>query len=460
MAGDVPHRALVVGLAVTGQSVARQLVGRGHRVVAVDDRPSPAIRRAASALGIELVEAPSPELLHALVAGADVVLPSPGVASRHPVFALAAARRVPVWSEFELAARWSDLPIVAITGTNGKTTVTTLVAEMLQRSGRATVAAGNTDLPLVDALDRGLDLVVVEASSFRLQLTETFRPRVGTWLNVAEDHLDWHRSMADYVTAKARIWACQGPGDVAVANADDAAVVDQARRAPARVVWFSVAEPPAGVAAWWWDRAIGVLRGPDGPLAPVAELPRRLPHDLANALAATATAVAAGAPPDTCAAVLRGFAGLAHRVALVAEAGGVRWYDDSKATTPASVRAAVAGFDSVVLLAGGRNKGLDLAVLAETVPPVRAVVAMGESATEVASAFEGLGVPVREAASMADAVEAAGALAQPGDAVLLSPGCASFDWYRDYAERGDDFARLVLERTGASPAPARPGGGH
>ncbi|GAC1314245.1 MAG: UDP-N-acetylmuramoyl-L-alanine--D-glutamate ligase [Acidimicrobiales bacterium] len=453
---EVPARALVVGLAVTGQAVVRQLQARGHTVTVADDRPSDLARGFAAGAGLELIEAPAAGSWDALVRRHDVVLPSPGVPAHHPVFAAATVAGVPVWSEFELATRWSEVPIAAITGTNGKTTVTVLVTEMLERSGKKTVAAGNTDLPLVDALDRGLDVIVVEASSFRLQLTETFAPRVGTWLNLAEDHLDWHPSMADYTAAKAKIWARQGAGDVAIANADDPVVAEHGRRAPASVQWFSIAGPVAG---WWWDHQRNTLVGPAGSFADVTRLSRRLPHDLSNALAATATAVAAGARVEACAAVLADFHGLAHRVALIADAGGVRWYDDSKATTPASVLAAVRGFDSVVLIAGGRNKGLDLSVLGAAVPPVRAVVAIGDAATDVEAAFEGAGVEVRIAATMAEAVTRAGELSRPGDAVLLSPGCASFDWYRDYTARGDDFARLVVEHTGASPAPALPTGG-
>ncbi len=454
-AGTVPHDALVVGLAVTGTAVARRLLERGHAVVAVDDRPGPAARRAASELGIELVVAPTAAELDHLVRSAGVALPSPGVPAHHPVFAASARAGVPVWSEFELAARWSDLPIVAITGTNGKTTVTTLVTAMLARAGRRVTAAGNTDVPLVDVIDEPLDVVVVEASSFRLALTETFHPRVAAWLNVAEDHLDWHASTADYVAAKARIWANLGAGDVAVANRDDPVVAAAAQRRSC-VRWFGLDAP----ADWWCDREAGLLIGPTGPLVAVDDLPRRQPHDLANALAAAACAVAAGAAPEPCAAVLREFAGLRHRMALVGERGGVRWFDDSKATTPASVLAAVQGFSSVVLIAGGHNKGLDLSVLASSVPPVRAVVAVGASAPDVVAAFASAGVTAVTATSMPDAVAAAAALARAGDAVLLSPGCASFDWYRDYTERGDDFSRLVLAQPGIVPGPALPEGSH
>jgi UDP-N-acetylmuramoylalanine--D-glutamate ligase len=452
-AGGVPRDALVVGLGVTGAAVARQLLARGHSVVACDDRPGPAAREAAAALGVRLAVAPDADELKDLVGSVGVVLPSPGVPARHPVLTCAEGAGVPVWSEFELAARWSDLPVVAITGTNGKTTVTTLVAAILAAAGQRVTAAGNTDVPLVDVLDQPLDLVVVEASSFRLRFSESFRPRVGAWLNVAEDHLDWHPSADDYVRSKARIWANAGAGDVAVANLDDP-VVAAAASGRRDVRWFSTEHP----ADWSCDGE--QLVGPAGPVVAVAELPRRQPHDLANALAACACAVEAGAAPGDCAGVLRGFIGLRHRLALVGEEGGVRWFDDSKATTPASVLAAVRGFASVVLIAGGRNKGLDLTPLARAVPPVASVVAIGESAGEVAAAFAPTGVPVEPAASMAGAVDAAAAMAKPGDAVLLSPGCASFDWYRDYTERGDDFARLVLARPGVVPGPPVPEGPH
>ena len=435
----VAHRALVVGLAVTGEAVARQLVRRGIEVIAVDDSPTDETRARAAALGVPLVERPVLSELGRLVDSVDLVLPSPGVPAHHAVFALAAERSLRVWSEFELAARWSSLPLVAITGTNGKTTVTTLVVDMLARAGRKTIAAGNTEVPLVAALDLDLDVAVVEASSFRLQLTETFHPSVAVWLNLAEDHLDWHPSMSAYSAAKAAIWAHQRGDDLAVVNADDPAVMAAAAEAPARVQRFSIAGP----ADWWWDRAAGVLAGPDGMvMASVGEMRRSLPHDIANALAACAAATAAGATVEACRDALASFAGLPHRITLVREAGGVRYYDDSKSTTPASVLAAVAGFDSVVLIAGGLNKQLDLTVLGTTSPPVHAVVAIGQAQQEVSAAFAGR-VPVVAADDMDGAVAAAAAAARPGDAVLLSPGCASFDQFDNYAHRGDEFARAV-----------------
>jgi UDP-N-acetylmuramoylalanine--D-glutamate ligase len=328
--------------------------------------------------------------------------------------------------------------MVAITGTNGKTTVTTLVESMLRASGLRTIAAGNTDVPLVDAIEEDLDVIVVEASSFRLEFTETFRPAVAVWLNLAEDHLDWHPSMEAYAEAKARIWAAQGPDDVAIVNADDPVVMAHAGSAPGRVETF-------GLVAGDWHVAGDDLVRPDGsPLVAVGDLWRSLPHDRANALAASAAALAAGATDAGVIEALRTFQGLPHRLSLVGDDGGVRFYDDSKATDPHATAAALRSFDSAVLIAGGRNKGLDLSVLADEVAHVRAVVGIGESGPDVVAGFEGT-VPVALADSMDAAVAAARSFARPGDAVVLSPGCASFDWYRNYGERGDDFARAVRE---------------
>ena len=431
------NRALVVGLGVTGQAVARQLAKRGTEVVVLDDRPTDESRRVAATLGVEYVSGVD---VKALVAAADLVSPSPGVAVDHPVIEAAVHAGVPVWSEFELAARWDDRPMLGVTGTNGKTTVTWLVERMLQHAGVNAIAAGNTEVPLVDALDDpAVAVFVVEASSFRLQFIDRFRAAVAVWLNLTPDHLDWHPTVEHYADAKFRLWETQRADDLAIGNVEDAVVMTYLARAQARRCTF-------GIATGDWRVDDGALVGPAGigSFVAVDELPRALPHDLANALAATATAIGGGASVESCAEVLRAFEGFPHRVQLVRDAGGVRWFDDSKATTPMSVVAAVSGFASVVLIAGGRNKGLDLGVLRSVAGRVRHVVAIGEAAPLVAAAFDGV-APVVEAATMDDAVRAAAAAAHPGDAVLLSPGCASYDWYRNYGERGDDFARAVGE---------------
>lgn len=437
--------ALVIGMGLSGDAVARHLRDRGARVLVADDQPDDAARRRAERAGFELIDGPDEAAWRRLVSSADVVVPSPGVPEAHPALALAAALGTPVRSEIELAGRWARRPIVAITGTNGKTTVTELVTSMLATSGRNAVAAGNIGLALSEAVRRDVDVIVAEVSSFQLRFTDSFRPAVGTWLNLAPDHLDWHRDLDAYAAAKARIWAHQTEGDVAVANAGDPVVMAAAAGAASRVVTFGL--DAAGGADF--RVADGDLAGPDGPILPVAELPRALPHDVANALAAAATAMAAGARAEGVAEALRRYPALSHRVVLVGERDGVRWYNDSKATNPHAAAAAIRGFPSVVLIAGGRNKGLDLGALAapEVAGHVRAVVALGEAGPEVAAAFDGVR-PVVAAPTMAEAVLRAAGLARPGDAVLLSPACASFDAYRSYAERGDDFADRVRAWTG------------
>ncbi|MGV3760110.1 MAG: UDP-N-acetylmuramoyl-L-alanine--D-glutamate ligase, partial [Actinomycetota bacterium] len=431
-------RHLVLGLGVTGQAVVRALLRHGELVVVVDDPPTDAPRRAALDLGVEVVDARGADDLAALVRGVDAVVPSPGVPDSHPVFAAARRAEVPIRSEFDLARQWDDRPLVAITGTNGKTTVTELTRLMLEASGRRAAAVGNTEVPLVAALeDPSTEVFVVEASSFRLLHSERFAPDVGTWLNLAPDHLDNHASLAAYTDAKARIWADQRSDQLAVGNHDDPVVAARLAHAPGRHVTFGL----SSAADHHLDGDRLVLA--DGALLAVSgELHRAFPHDLANALAAAASALPAGATVAGARAALLEFRGLPHRVALVGEAGGVRWFDDSKATAPHATRAAIQGFESVVLIAGGRNKGLDLSELAEAADRVRGVVAIGEAAGEVAAAFDGR-CPVRTASSMDHAVEEAAGLARAGDVVLLSPACASFDWYRSYAERGDDYVRAV-----------------
>jgi UDP-N-acetylmuramoylalanine--D-glutamate ligase len=438
-------RALVYGLAITGDATVRALTARGWSVTVADDRSTGATRAAADDLGVELVEAPDEATVASLVAGVDLVSPSPGLPEGHRLFTAAARAGVPVRSEIELAYGWEQArpggprPMVAVTGTDGKTTTTLMATAMAVASGRRAAAAGNTELPLVAALDLDVDVFVVECSSFRLAFTETFRAEAAVWLNLAPDHQDWHRSMAAYEEAKGLIWAHQRAGDVAIADATDPVVMAHLSRAPGRHVTFGSPEGDYRVAG-------PMLRGPQGPLVDVAAMRRTLPHDLTNALAAAAGVLEAGVGTvEGVAAGLAGFEGPRHRIELVASADGIDWYDDSKATTPHAAITAVRGFERVVLLAGGRNKGLDLAPLADVAGHLRAVVALGEAAPEVAKAFAAAdrSVAVHEVGTMGEAVETARRLARPGDAVLLSPACASFDWYSGYGERGDHFAHLV-----------------
>lgn len=453
---------LVIGLGVTGESVARHALAGAtppgsstpiERVVVVDDDPErsgfAARADAARAMGAEVAGAPDVRGLDDLVASSALVVPSPGVPPGHPVFELAARRGVPVLSEVELGAaagRALGRRLVAVTGTNGKTTVVTLITQMLLEGGVRAASAGNIGRPLLDAVHDDLDVVVAEVSSFQLAYTRDFRPSVAVLLNLAPDHGDWHPSFDDYIHAKCQIFENQRGDDVLVFNADDPLVVQAVVAAPALRRPCSLDPASAGGG---WSVVEGTLVTETGAeVLAVTGLGRAAPHDVSNALHAAAAAHAAGAPLGAIASVLGTFSGLPHRLERVEEAGGVLFYDDSKATNPHATLHALEAFRSVVLIAGGRNKGLDLGVLAAQCPRLRAVVAIGEAAAEVESSLSA-GTRVVHAASMREAVGAAAALAVPGDVVLLSPACASFDWYTSYAARGDDFAfevrRLIVE---------------
>ena len=271
-----PTRALVVGFRLAGEALATHLLATGWEVVAVDDAPANGMGDRARAMGVDLVAHPGIDQLVRLVAGVDVVAPSPGIPVGHPVFAAAAAAHVPVLGEVELAWRALDCPVVAVTGTNGKTTVTTLVAAALEASGVRALAAGNIGLPLASAVGADVDVVVAEVSSFQLQFVDGFRPAVAVLLNLAPDHLDWHPDLASYAAAKARIWERQGPGDVAVVNADDPVIIGMAAAAPGDVVTFGLQPGPEGMVPDW-TVAGGALLGPTAPWSTSPTCPDRFP---------------------------------------------------------------------------------------------------------------------------------------------------------------------------------------
>ncbi|MGO9873019.1 MAG: UDP-N-acetylmuramoyl-L-alanine--D-glutamate ligase [Acidimicrobiia bacterium] len=437
-------RVVVIGLAATGMAVTRVLRAEGWDVTILEDVPNGSSAYAGRAieahdLGAQILETPSVESIRIAVASADLVVPSPLVPFAHPALDAARDSGIPIRSEIDLAGARAHAPIVAISGTNGKTTVTTLAAAMLNESGRRAVAAGNVGRPLIDAAGDDVDVLVAEVSSFQLACSETFHPHVAVVLAITPDHLDWHGSYERYVSDKARISAHQTADDLLVFDADDADASMIAHTTDARAVGFSRNADAIGRA-----REVDgqLLTADDTVMASVAGMRRALVHDRTNALAAGVAALAVGATPAGIRSALASYATLPHRVALVGEANGVRWYDDSKATNPDATLRALESFDSVVLLAGGRNKGLDLGVLARAATRVRGVVAFGEASTDIVAAF-GESSTVVAVASMHDAVRAAAQLARAGDAVLLSPACASFDAYANYAERGDDFAAEV-----------------
>jgi UDP-N-acetylmuramoylalanine--D-glutamate ligase len=439
-------RALVIGLAETGVAVARVFRADGIDVTVVEDAPAPtdAYRARVATVtgtGAALVERPDATRVAELVRGSDLVVPSPLVRPSHPAIEAARAAGVPVRSEIDVAAALATVPIVAVTGTNGKTTVTSMITAMLVASDVRAAAAGNIGRPLIEAVSDDVDVVVAEVSSFQLEFAgEAFRPRVAVLLAVTPDHLDWHGSFERYAGAKARITAFQSDEDLLVYDADDPRAAAIASAARARRAGVSASADAAGCFRVVRDELVF----PDGsPIAPVSAMARRLDFDRTNALSAAAAALEVGAELPGVVAALRDYETMPHRVALVGKAGGVEWYDDSKATNPDATRRAISSFDSVVLLAGGRNKGLDLSVLAGESDRLRAVVAFGEAGAEVAAAFAATATPVERVQNMHDAVRAARGLARPGDVVLLSPACASFDAYPGYAARGDDFAREV-----------------
>lgn len=434
-------RSLVHGFALTGVATVTALMRHGHSVTVTDDAPDDAKERAASDLGLRLEQLPVD--LDRFVADFDLVSPAPGVPESHPLIAAALRNKVRLASEIELAYEWEQArpggarPMLAVTGTDGKTTTCEMAVSILTAAGYRSMAVGNTDVPLLDALDLDLDVYVVECTSFRLAWTEQFRAEGAVWLNLAPDHLNWHEDMQSYETAKARIFAAQTPSDIAIGKVDDEVVRRHLDKSVARQFTFGREGD--------YRVEDGHLVGPRGTIVPIGELARSFPHDLEDALAAAALTMETGfASPSDVALGLGRFTTPRHRIERVATIDDVTYYDDSKATTPHAAAAAIRAFPTGVLIAGGRNKGLDLAPMAVDGAALRAVVAIGEAAEAVEAAFAGH-VEVVRAGSMETAVELASRLAHRGDAVVLSPGCASFDWYPTggYPARGEHFARAV-----------------
>lgn len=447
---------LVYGLAVAGASTVRALQRRGHDVVVVDDQVDQAKTDLANALGVELLQTPLDP--GAFACQFDLIVPAPGVPEGHAIIIAARANDVALATEIELGYRWEQQrqggprPILAVTGTDGKTTTTDMAVSMLRAAGLRAEAVGNTDVPFVDAVDTDLDAFVIECSSFRLAWTEQFRADAAVWLNFAPDHLNWHESLASYEATKARIFELQTPDDVAIGFADDPVVMLHLRAASGLQRSFGLDDGD-------YRRDGDVLVGPDGPIVDVAAMGRSLPHDITNALAAAALVLESGlADSAAIARALADFAAQPHRLEEVGRSADVTWFNDSKATTPHAAVAAIRAFPSLVLIAGGSRKGVDLSPMAETTSDVQTVIAIGEAAPDIRAVFEST-TKVVDAGSMTEAVALAAAAAQPGDAVVLSPGCASFDWYKGYPARGDDFRRIVLAHLdvseGSTTSPAK-----
>jgi UDP-N-acetylmuramoylalanine--D-glutamate ligase len=458
------RRALVVGLGASGRAAIAVLQAAGVEVVVVEERADHPAAAALTGVTVHLGR-PALEVLDATI---DLVVPSPGVPEGAPVLRAAAARAVPVWSEPELGLRLHPHPLVAVTGTNGKTSTTELLGAMLAADGRDVRACGNIGTPVCEAAaSAGPDTVLVaELSSFQLRFAGRLRPQVGVLLNLAPDHLDWHPDLAAYGAAKARLWEAQQPGDWAVANADDPlTLMLRDRHAPAGRAAFSGTGPvPVGVGVED-DTFVAWLPHGVTPLLAVADLPApRAPHLVANVAAAATAALLAGAAPEAVVRAARGFRPGRHRLEVVAtDPRGVRYLDDSKATNVHAATAALRSVGSAVWIAGGLAKGVDLAPLADELGAVHDAVLIGTAADELALVCDRAGVAAHHAPSIEAAVALAARLARPGDDVLLAPACASFDQFAGYAERGERFAaaaRAAAESAAAAPSdPSDPTGG-
>jgi UDP-N-acetylmuramoylalanine--D-glutamate ligase len=436
------ERVVVVGAARSGVAAAKLLARRGARVVLTDLKAEIDAAGELTAAGV-LLELGGHDV--ELLERADLIVLSPGVPSRQPAIERARASGVPVIGELELASRWLQGRVIAVTGTKGKSTTTTLIGRMLEEGGARVAVGGNIGLALSAQVDASTPdtLHVVEVSSFQLEGTDTFHPWVAVLLNFSPDHLDRHASVEEYSEAKARIFANQVPSDWAVVNADDPHVLELARRGRARQLRFGGPALEEGIAVT--DRAVVRRAGSsEEPLVPLPSVKLLGQHLLADVAAAAGVATIVGTSPAAMQRAVEGFSGLEHALEPVAEVHGVRFVNDSKATNIEAARRAIESFHGeLVVILGGKYKGGDFRDLRGPLATrALAVVAIGEAAPLVTAALEGA-VAVRGAATMHDAVRAAYASASPSGTVLLAPACASFDMFRDYAERGRVFKEAV-----------------
>ena len=429
-------RVLIVGCGATGASAARFAAAAGAVVRMVDSR---ATAPAAETLAAELpeIEIMTGGLPVEALAGMDEIMVSPGVDLREPLIEAARTAGYDVVGDIEWFARCAAAPVIAITGSNGKSTVTAWTHAIARRGGINAAIGGNFGTPALDLLDADVELYVLELSSFQLALCDSLAPSVATVLNLSPDHIDRHGDFAAYAAAKARIFT---RAETALVNTDDGPAAELAA-GHANVVSFGThAEADYRLAE------SGLVHGDThGPALADIALPGR--HNALNAAAVWALADGAGLAPDAIQAGLRAFDGLAHRCQPVAEIAGVRYVNDSKGTNLGAMLASLSGMDApVVLLAGGQGKGADFAPLGPVAAEkARAVIVFGEDGAQIAAAVAGH-APVYTAGDLASAVARGADIAEPGDVVLLSPGCASFDQFAGYADRGDAFVRYVQER--------------
>ena len=430
---------MVIGLGISGVAAAGLLAARGAELIMVDQRAESASGKLPA--GEVRIGAGSAEWLN----GVDLVVSSPGVAPSSILMSAARARKIPIVGELELASRFVSAPIVAVTGTNGKSTVTELIGAIFIAAGMKTFVGGNLGTPLSAAAGGDYDVAVVEVSSYQLETIERFKPRVAIHLNLSADHLERYADLVDYGRAKERIFLNQDADDWAILNRDDPPVWKLAPRMRAQVISFG-RERPANGAAMWSDGELIAFDDGRGSSGTISVEKFRLPgaHNRSNSMAAVAAAHAMQVAPSTIEEALANFRGLPHRLETVREKAGVRYIDDSKGTNVGAVIEALAAVEGpVILIAGGVDKG-------GAYEPLRAALAgkvhrlflIGAAREKMREALTGA-TTIECVETLAAAVALAAARAQPGDTVLLSPACSSFDQFKDYAERGRIFQELV-----------------
>lgn len=452
-------RVLVIGLARTGVATAIFCSKRGAVVTCTDTRDESEMQEAVAKLkssGVSLaLGGHGDELLR----GQELIVPSPGVPADAPLLNAARAKGISVWSEIELAWRFLKGKLIGITGSNGKTTTTSLIEHILRQSGFTAILAGNIGTPLIACVEQSREdtLTVVELSSFQLELVEAFRPDISMLLNLSPDHLDRHHTMEAYAAAKARIFENQSAGDAAILNADDEAASRLAPRRP-RVFWFSRKKQVERGTFVSGEEIVFREGRRDERILRVADIPLAGAHNLENVLAAVCACRLASVAPEAIAKGVRCFAGVEHRLEFVAEIGAVRYYNDSKATNVDATLKALDAFPGrILVILGGKDKGSDYTALRQPLRD-RAILALliGAAAEKIEKQISG-SVAIERAGTLEHAVEIASQAAQPGDVVLLAPACASFDQFQNYEHRGRVFKDLVhqLERRAANASSRR-----
>lgn len=443
MAGYEGKHVVVVGAGCTGRGLARFFLERGAVTTLSDSRQREDLEGVAElAEGGLRFDCGGHDA--ALLAGADLIAISPGIPLTVPALAAARQAGVPVLGEIEIAARELTAPMIAITGTNGKSTTTCLLGEILRLWGRHAFVGGNLGTPLIEATQRtDWDWIVAEISSFQLEAIEAFRPRYGMLLNLTADHLDRYPDMTSYVAAKLRIFENMAADDVAIVNADDDLVMRYTENLECRKIVFSSRRIPEQGMGFDGDNIIWRYAGKQQSF-PISALQLKGLHNVENVMAALIPPLLEGCPAETAWQAVCGFGGLDHRMVMVRELDGVTWFDDSKGTNVGSVVKSLAGLPGpVTLIAGGKDKGGDYAPLAELMrDKVAYLILIGQAADRMQEAFGGM-TEILRADSLEQAVHTARRVTVAGGTVLLSPGCSSFDMFRSYAERGEVFTRAV-----------------